>query len=182
MWNRALWEAARLERPGLYKTYLDFLAQKVREAADTWWDAGAPGAGAVSGASPSARLAQSTYGGSGGFALRGAPSGATYGGASTMMTASPGVARRLSPGPASRMSPQRMSFGSPIGGGSRYSPSPRGGGGGERLSISPRGANHRSPSFGASQSRISPPTTRLGAPSGRALSPAGRRRDFPGRN
>ena len=174
MKSKALFAAASDEQPGLYKTYMDFLAQKVRGSAETWWDAGAPGA--RSAASPAARLARSTYGG-GSSAL----SGATYGGASTMMTASPVVARRLSPGPARRMSPQRMSFGSPIGG-DRYSPSsPRGGG--ERLSLSPRGGILRSPTgFGASQSRISPPTTRLGASSGRALSPAGRRRNFAGGN
>jgi hypothetical protein len=191
MKTKALWEAAELEQPGRYKSHQDFLAQKLTEAAGTWWDAGAPGP--ASAMSPSATLAQSTYRG-GGASPRGVQ--AIGGGANMMLTSSPGVARRLSPGVTRRMSPQRMSFASPAAGpgGGRYSPSPRRyspsprGPVSDRFSPSPRGGNPRSPSFGASQSRISPrtagaPTTRLASPSrGRNLSPAGRQRNFPGGN
>merc|ERR1711968_253744 len=136
MKTKALWEASLLEQPGKYKSHMNYLAQKVTEAAETWWDAGAPGPASAMSATT---RQQPAYGGGSGY-------GGGYGGASTMLTASPGVARRLSPGVTRRMSPQRMSFGSPQAGETRYSPSPRGAG--ERFLPSPRaGGNPRSPSF-----------------------------------
>ncbi len=182
MKTKALWEAAELEHPGRFKSHKDYLAKKLTDAARTWWDPGAPGP--ASAMSPSATLAQTTYRGGG---------ASPYGGANYTLTSTPAVARRLSPGVSPRrMSPQRMSFESPGGGpgGGRYSPNRYSPARREPVSsggFSPAALRNptRSPSFDASQSRISPraaPTTRLASPTRRSLSPVGRQRNYQGGN